>query len=116
MEPKDNPYLKIDNPYEGVKNVRDEMNKEQLELMRLCHEVFHVEPKGKELMKIFRERYLSAALFRPDHPQCKELALYWEGFREAIRGFYNLGLQHQQYINGVQSNGRQPNTTSSTTI
>ena len=115
MDPKDNPYLQVENPYADVTNKRDEATKAQLEFMQLCWTVFHVEPNGKRLMDLMKERYLMRPLWTPDHPNCKELSLYWSGFCEAIRGFYNLGLQHQQYVNGVENNGRNPNTTTNST-
>lgn len=114
MRPEDNPYLQIDDPFAHVKTQHDAASKAHLEFQRLCWELFHVEPRGKRFMEILQERYLRQGLFDPSHPQCKELALYWEGFKEAIRGFYNLGLQHQQYVSGV-NNGQQPNTTSGST-
>ena len=110
MEPKDNPYLQIEDPYANVKNKKDDASKAQMEFMALCWRVFHVDADGKRIMELMKERYLMRPLFNPEHPNCKELALYWGGFCEAIRGFYNLGLQHQQYINGVEAIGR--NTTS----
>lgn len=111
----ENPFLKIPDPYEDVKKTQTDGSKQQLEMMRLCWNVFHLNEDGKELMKIFRERYLTCALVRPDHPQADQLNMFWEGFRECIRGFYNLGLQHQQYVTGVNTNGREPtNPTGST--
>jgi len=100
---EDNPYLKIDNPYEDVKQVQDEVAKVQLEFQMLCHQVFHVSEHGKRLMELLKERYLMRPLFSPDHPQAVTQAMYWEGFKESIRGFWNFGLQHQLYINGVKS-------------
>ena len=93
--------------------MHEEASKMQLEFQRLCWELFHVNPQGKRFMEILKERYLMQPLFKPTDPQCKELALFWEGFKEAIRGFNNFGLQHQQYVNGVNNSGKpKPNSRS----
>jgi hypothetical protein len=112
MNPEDNEFLKIDNPFENVKHAQDEMVKAQMEFQRLCYEVFHVEPNGKKLMELLKERYLLRPLYTPDHPQAVTQSMFWEGFREAIRSFHNYGLQHIQYINGVTNNGTGSPTTS----
>ena len=114
MNPEDNPFLKLENPYENIKQASEEVTKVQMELQQLCWQVFHVEPHGKRLMELLKERYLMRPLFTPDHPQSSNLCMFWEGFREAIRGFDNLGKQHQQYVNGVTNVGNSTTNSAST--
>lgn len=104
MSIEDNPYLKIDNPFEYTQAAKEEAAKVELEFQRLCYEVFHVEPKGVQLMEFLKERYLLRPLYLPDHPAASNQAMFWEGFREAVRSFHNFGLRHIQYINGVKGN------------
>lgn len=95
-----NPYLDTQNPYTEYERKDDGASKSQLEFQRLCYEVFLVEPSGKRLMEILKERYVMQACFSPTHPQATQLAMFWEGFKEAIRTLQNYGVQHAHYIGG----------------
>lgn len=105
MNPEQNPLLQTEDPYANVKTVQNAATDAQMEFQRLCWELFHQDLRGKKFIELLKERYLMRPLFTPDHPQGSNQAMFWEGFREAVRSFYNYGLQHQQYINGVTNSG-----------
>lgn len=116
MSIENNPFLQVPNPFEEVQTSQNAASREALEFQKLCWTVFHVEPSGKRLMELLKERYLLRPLFSPDHPQGQNQAMFWEGFREAIRSFHNYGLQHQLYINGVTNNGTSNPATSAASV
>lgn len=94
-----NPYLNFEDPFDAQKKQLEEIQKEQMEFERLCFEVFHMNAQGKQLYELIKERYLDRSLFAPTHANAPELALYYEGFKEAFRGVYTLGLKHLKRIN-----------------
>jgi hypothetical protein len=95
-----NPLLQIPDPYEEQRAKQDKLNKEAIEFQRLCFEVFHMNKDGKALWELIKERYLLRALFAPTHLKSSELALYYEGFKEALRGLWAQGDIHLRRING----------------
>ena len=101
MQPEDNPYLSIPDPYEqyreSMKNMQWE-NPKGMELERLCYEVFVISAEGKKLYQHLQDKYLIPTQVVPSHPQAMQLAMYFEGFREAIRGLLNMARVHQQRI------------------
>jgi hypothetical protein len=106
----ENPFLQVPNAYADVEMLQDMASREGAEFNRLCWEVFHVNQSGARLYELLSERYLQRATFNPADPQATNLALYWEGFKEAIRGLHAFGLQHIKYVNGVESNERRSST------
>ena len=112
MNPEDNPYLNLANIYDTHKVQNPEQYGPGQEVNRLCYELFHVDERGKKLWELWSNRYLMQSVFSPQAPNAKDLALWWEGFREAIRGMYNLGQQHIKYMDGVKYESR--NSTSNT--
>lgn len=95
-----NPYLKLDDPFEKQRNQIGEVQRETIEFQRLCYEVFFANKDGERLLEILTERYLLSALFSPTQSNASELALYFEGFKSAIRGLYEQGLIHKKRSNG----------------
>jgi hypothetical protein len=95
-----NPYLQQVDPFQDQKAKQDKVNKETIEFQRLCFEVFHANNDGKALWEHIKERYLLRALFAPTHLKASELALYYEGFKEALRGLWAQGDIHLRRING----------------
>ena len=115
MNPADNPYLSLANIYDTHKVQHPEKHGPDQEIARLCYELFHVDERGKKLWEVWSARYLMKAVFNPQAPNARDLALWWEGFREAIRGMHNLGEQHIEYMNGVKNESRSPSTGSIST-
>jgi hypothetical protein len=106
MDPADNPYLSLANIYDTHKVQHPERHGPDQEVSRLCYELFHVDERGRKLFEAWRDRYLMKAVFDPQAINARDLALWWEGFREAIRGMHNLGQQHIEYMNGVKNESR----------
>jgi hypothetical protein len=98
-----NPFLKVNDPFEPQREQQDKVKKELIEFQRLCFEVFHMHKDGIKLYELIKERYITRSLFAPTQPNASELALYYEGFKEALRGLWNQGRTHQMRINGELS-------------
>ena len=101
MQPENNPLLNIPDPFEGYRASMKDMqweNPKAMELERLCYEVFVISKEGQKLYKHLEERHLIPSQVVPSHPQAMQLAMYFEGFREAIRGLKGMALVHQQRI------------------
>ena len=88
----------LDDPYKNSRKNQEESEKAILEIQRLCYETFHAFPDGKRLYEFLRDKYLMSACFNPNDPKAEQLAMYWEGFRECIRGIYQLGNIHAKRI------------------
>jgi len=98
-----NPLLQpeVDPRQEEFRNKMQLVEKEKVELERLCYEVFHINPDGMKLFEILKERFVVPALFSVADPNATNFAIYWEGFKEGIRGPWSLGLNHKNRIAGV---------------
>jgi hypothetical protein len=108
---KNNPFFTRDDEPEVIRNKREVDNKiydEQIEMERLCYEIFHVSENGKELWKILYKQFISRSLFQlakkdPNfftmHPEI--MSFYWEAFKDALRGLHNNGEHHKQRMAGV---------------
>lgn len=94
-----NPFLQVNDPYQEQRKQQDEVKKEAIEFQRLCFEVFHMNKNGKELYSHIERKFLLQSQFAPSHPQAANLALYWEGFKEAMRGLWAQGDMHRKRIN-----------------
>ncbi len=88
----------LDDPYKSAKQKQEETDKAAIELQRLCYETFHTFPDGKRLYEWLRDKYLLGSCYSPVDNNANELALYWEGFRECIRGIHALGEMHRKRI------------------
>ena len=93
----------LGDPFEGVKHKQDEAQQANIEFQRLCYETFIAFPDGKRLYEHMRDHYLLKAVYSPADPQSKELALFWEGFRECIRGMHLSGKVHEKRITKVNT-------------
>lgn len=94
-----NPYLQVNDPFEEQKKQQQDVQKEAIEFQRLCFEVFHMSKDGKALYEHIEQKFLLQSLFAPSHPQAANLSLYWEGFKEALRGLWAQGNMHKKRIN-----------------
>ncbi len=100
MSLEDNPFLQPQpNPFDAKIEVQKALQEKQVQLERLCFEYFIMSKDGKMLADILRERYILPSHFTPTDPNADKLALWWDGFRTAIRGLsIDNGLKHQQRI------------------
>jgi len=96
----DNPFLRVLDPFESQRKQQQQVKDEMIEFQRLCFETFHMFKDGKSLYDLIKERYLLRALFSPADKNANELALYYEGFKEAFRGLWTQGDIHRRRING----------------
>jgi hypothetical protein len=101
MSLEDNPFLQPPpNPFDAKLAARQTLQSMQIQLERLCFEIFIMGNDGKMLADLLRERYILPSHFAPTDPNADKLALWWDGFRTAIRGLtIENGLKHQQRIN-----------------
>lgn len=101
MSLEDNPFLQPQpNPFDERIARQNALKDKQIQLERLCFEIFIMSNDGKMLADLLRERYVLPSHFTPTDPNAKNLALWWDGFRTAIRGLtIENGLRHQQRIN-----------------
>lgn len=97
---KANPFLIYDeDPFEHAKDEVTKVQNESIEFQRLCFTVFHQSEDGKKLYEMLKAQYLLQAKWSPTDPTAATQAIYWEGFRECIRGLYNMGLIHLKRVN-----------------
>ena len=103
-----NPIFDVPDPQKEYKERLKVIENEQIELERLCYEVFHVNDNGKKLWEICKDKFIDRGLFDlgskhfdffKANPMC--VSFYWEGFKDAIRGFHLNGLKHRQRIVGI---------------
>jgi hypothetical protein len=99
-KPQDNPYLKVENPYEEYEksqanNLKNKHSQDMLKVQRLCYQVFNTDD-GKELYKELESKFLLQSLYNPIQPEASNLAMYWEGFRDCIRSIKQMCDMHAQ--------------------
>lgn len=94
-----NPYLQIQDPFENQRKQLDEVKEKQIELQRLLYEIFHMSDNGKKAYQMLLDLYIIPARFAPSDPSAPTLAIYWEGFKEAMRGLWNQGKIHSDRVN-----------------
>jgi hypothetical protein len=78
-----------------------EREKGQLELERLCFEVFIASENGIKLRESLLERFVVPGLVSPQSQTFKQEVIYFEGFKEAFRGLFAMADNHQRRIAGV---------------
>ena len=105
---KDNPFLKLDNPYEDVEKQTQHAAEYEKEFERLCWSVWHQSPDGKALYERLKERYLLRTQINPLSQTAATEAIWWDGFKSAISGLYYLGRQHILRVNTPQPEVRIP--------
>ncbi len=93
-----NPLITPEEPevLKQFKQWSQETSKDTFELQRLCYEVFIVSANGKKLYELLQEKHLIPAKFAPNDPYAPTLAMYWEGFKAAIRGLRDNGIVHMK--------------------
>jgi hypothetical protein len=97
----DNPFLRIENPWDEVKQSESKMQEEAKEFQRLCYSVFHEYADGKRLWEKLSSMYFMQQNLDPSQTNARNLSLWWDGFKAALLGMYNMGLMHQKRISGV---------------
>ena len=95
----DNPLLMPPkDPFENQRALQDKIRAEAIELQRLCYEVFHMTDNGKKLYAIILKQFIMPAHFSPADNNAATLALYWEGFKTAMKGLHDNGELHAKRI------------------
>jgi hypothetical protein len=86
-------------------------NPEDMEFQRLCYEVFITNNSGKMLMEKIFKRFILKALISPvvvdergrsvpvPAEEYKTFVVYYEGFKEALRGLHKQALEYQLKLN-----------------
>ncbi len=97
----DNPFLKIDNPYEDASGAQEKASLKATEFGRLCYSVFHEYEDGKRLWEFLKENYLMQQQVDPTQDNAQQLSLWWDGFKASLLGMYNMGLMHIKKTNGA---------------
>lgn len=97
----DNPFLKIENPWEQTEAARAKAEEELKEFQRLCYSVWMSYADGKALWERLQKQYLMQQQLDPAGPNAQSLAVWWDGFKAALLMMHNFGLTHLKRINGV---------------
>lgn len=96
---KPNPFLEpFRDPFEDQLKEHKERTEYEIEFQRLCYELFLTNPDGKRLMEMATEQFLIPGRFDPTAPNAQTMAIWWDGFKEAIRGFLDNAKQHKKRI------------------
>jgi hypothetical protein len=74
-------------------------NKELEEFQRLCYEVFVISEQGKQLYEMLVKKFVIPQLFSWGDKDVQYSAIYWEGFKSAIRGLMDSALCHLKRAN-----------------
>ena len=93
----DKPHPYFENHQTGYEQYFKE-NPQDVEMQKLCHDVFINSESGQKLYALIQERYIIPGLYAPEHPHVQSLAIYFEGFKEAFRGLDKMAKIHQQRI------------------
>jgi hypothetical protein len=100
---KPNPILEQLNEEPPQIKAHRELQKRQIdeviELQRLCFEIFHMTDMGKKLYQLLLNKMIIPAKFSPTDANAPHLAIYWSGFKDALRGLHEHGEEHQRRIN-----------------
>jgi hypothetical protein len=88
-----------EDPFAPQKLQQEAAKQEAIQFQRLCYEIFHMSDNGKKLYDMILKKYIIPAKFAPSHPNADHLALYWEGFKEAMRGLWDQGNVHATRVN-----------------
>ncbi len=98
---KPNPILDqlSEDPFQYQRKQVDDAKAELIDLQRRCFEIFHMLKDGRELYDILLRKFIIPAKFAPSDRNAAKLALYWEGFKEAMRGLHDMGAVHAKRIN-----------------
>jgi hypothetical protein len=99
----DNPYLKENNPYEDYAksqqaNLQSKHAQEVMKLQKDCYMMMQT-PEAQECFKGLTARFMLQTLYNPIQAGVEHVALYWEGFRDAIRTVGQMSDMHAQMIN-----------------
>lgn len=95
MNSKPHPYF---NDHKiGVEDFLKESSAD-IEMQKLCFEIFMKSEDGQKLYVMLLERFLIPGLYKPEHPHATALSLYFEGFKEAFRGLMQMAKIHQLRI------------------
>lgn len=93
------PYFVPENPYaDEQQSLNDTLKRTQI-FERLCYEVLVENPDGARLYEMLKEQFLLSSGFNVSHPNASQLALYWEGMREVVRGLGVSAIKHQKRMN-----------------
>lgn len=95
-----NPFNTKPDPYFNNHGIEDkfQQNPDDLEYERLCYECLLSTTDGQALLEQFKKRYHCMPLYTPMHPNAANLALFFEGFKEAFRGLEHAARTHQKRI------------------
>jgi hypothetical protein len=97
MNPEDNPYIAPQNYLSGYQDSLNQFQEtaNQIELDRLCFEVFVANETGRKLMEVIKSRYIHTATPFKIGPDYKYACIYYEGLRQAYRGLEELAMSYK---------------------
>ena len=100
MDLDKNPYLQPPpDPFQYVKDQQKALQKEQVEMERLCFEYFIMSDQGKKMADLLLEKFILPSHFAPNDQNADKLAIWWDGFKSALRGLsITNGRNHQKRI------------------
>ncbi len=89
------------NPFEGYNQSAAELKQDPkaLETEKLCWMFLQESANGRRLWELLVEQVLTPPRVDPTHAQCKEVGLYFEGYRRCIIDLKRMSDNHQARIN-----------------
>jgi len=95
-----NPYLQpvFPDPFETIKQSQNHLREKEIEFQRLHYEILQMNKEGKRLNDMLQDKFVKPSHFNPNDPNASTLAIWWDGFRTAIRGLDEQGKIHAQRI------------------
>lgn len=95
------PFYEPENPYQQDQDALSDIKRRTDLFEHLCYQVFVLNDDGKDLYEMLKDQFLLSSGFNPNHPNANNLALYWEGIREVVRGLGLAAVKHQKRVNNV---------------
>jgi hypothetical protein len=94
-----NPFLlPLPDPYEPYNKQKQLVDEQETEFERLCYEYFIFSKDGQKMARILHKQFIVPSHFDPRHENAKTMAIWWDGFKCALRGLIERGLKHDQHI------------------
>ena len=93
-----NPILEQENYHAEYQDSIDKLRNDPrfIEFDKLVYEVFEMNPQGKRLLELMKEKYLTWAISDRKNPYYEREVLWAEGFKDAWREILGMIRGHQQ--------------------
>ncbi len=95
-----NPFLQplTPDPFEDKRHHEQQLREIEIEFQRLHYEIFMMSPEGKKLYNMLHHKFVIPSHLNPRDPQASTMAIWWDGFRTAIRGLHEQAEKHSMRV------------------